>query len=280
MMCIVAMGLQFRLMNIPQEQFRITIDAFDGPLDLLLYLVRRAEVDIHDIPIAQITDEYLEVLRDAAAVDVEMAGEFLVMAATLIEIKSRSLVPPDQAAEDDESQSEDEPAVDPRGDLIRQLLAFQQFRTASEQLESLRISFALRFETSVGISKLSGVEPEPALDLDDVHILDLSDAYEHIASSIDFTCLGEHHVAFDDIPIELCQEDLLDRLARVDNKRLSLQDTFEGLTLQERVGMFLATLELVRTRRVTVQQDEFIGSIFVELIPDVVTDDELNVEAH
>ena len=125
MMCIVAMGLQFRLMNIPQEQFRITIDAFDGPLDLLLYLVRRAEVDIHDIPIAQITDEYLEVLRDAAAVDVEMAGEFLVMAATLIEIKSRSLVPPDQAAEDDESQSEDEPAVDPRGDLIRQLLAFQ-----------------------------------------------------------------------------------------------------------------------------------------------------------
>ena len=74
MMCIVAMGLQFRLMNIPQEQFRITIDAFDGPLDLLLYLVRRAEVDIHDIPIAQITDEYLEVLRDAAAVDVEIGA--------------------------------------------------------------------------------------------------------------------------------------------------------------------------------------------------------------
>ena len=109
---------------------------------------------------------------------------------------------------------------------------------------------------------------------------DLSDAYEHIASSIDFTCLGEHHVAFDDIPIELCQEELLDRLTRVDNKCLSLQETFEGLTLQERVGMFLATLELVRTRRVTVQQDDLIGSIFVELIPDVVTDDELNVEAH
>jgi chromatin segregation and condensation protein Rec8/ScpA/Scc1 (kleisin family) len=93
MMRIVALRLLFRPMNMPQEQFRITIDAFDGPLDLLLYLVRRAEVDIHDIRISQITEEYLQVLRDGVSVDVEMAGEFLVMAATLIEIKSRSLVP-------------------------------------------------------------------------------------------------------------------------------------------------------------------------------------------
>jgi segregation and condensation protein A len=266
-------------MSLPQEQFRITIDAFDGPLDLLLYLVRRAEVDIHDIPIAEIADDYLEVLRIGSSVDVEMAGEFLVMAATLIEIKSRSLVPPEQVAEDDEALESQDSTEDPRGDLIRQLLAFQRFRTASEHLETRRQSFALRSAVTVGISTLPEVEQEPILELDDVHILDLSDAYEHIASAIDFTKLGEHHVAIDDIPIELCQEDLIDRLSRNSEKQLTLQDTFDGLTFPERVGMFLATLELVRLRRVTVLQEEFSGSIVLSLLEDAVMDDESNAKA-
>jgi segregation and condensation protein A len=280
-MYIVAKGLQFRLMSLPQEQFRISLDAFDGPLDLLLYLVRRAEVDIHDIPIANITDEYLGVLRHSASVDVEMAGEFLVMAATLIEIKSRSLVPPEQVAEDEENAESPEAGVDPRSSLIRQLLAFQRFRTASEMLEAKRSAFSLQYEVVIGMSSIpEEVEEEHSLELDDVHILDLSDAYEHIASSIDFTSLGEHHIAFDDIPIELCQEDLLDRLQRSHDKKLTLETTFEGLSLLERVGMFLATLELVRIRRVTVLQEGQVGSIIISLLADDVTDDELNFEEH
>ncbi len=280
MMCIVPMRVQFRLMNMPQEQFRISIEAFDGPLDLLLYLVRRSEVDIHDIPIAKITDEYLEILRHSTSVDVEMAGEFLVMAATLIEIKSRSLVPQSQIDEDEVDQESYDDSSDPRGDLIRQLLAFQRFRTASEQLDIRRASFALRFEATIGIQKENEINEEHSLELDDIHILDLSDAYEHIASAIDFTRLGEHHVAFDDIPIELCQEDLVDRLARSSEKHITLQSTFEGLTLPERVGMFLATLELVRLRRITVQQDDQLGSITISLLKEEVTNDELNVGEH
>lgn len=271
MMRIVATRLQFIDMNIPQEQFRISIDAFDGPLDLLLYLVRRAEVDIHDIPIAQITDEYLQVLKDGVSVDVEMAGEFLVMAATLIEIKSRSLVPPEQAAEDDEIHETEESNADPRGDLIRQLLAFQRIRTASEQLEANRVSYSQKYRCSVGIVKIAEEQTEPSLELEDVHIIDLSEAYEHIASSIDFTRLGEHHVAFDDIPIELCQEDLIDRLNRQETKTLSLHSTFDGLSLAERIGMFLATLELVRMRKVTVTQQEHDESITIELLDESIS---------
>jgi len=267
-------------MHLPQEQFRISLEAFDGPLDLLLYLVRRAEVDIHDIPIAEITDDYLEILRHSASVDVEMAGEFLVMAATLIEIKSRSLVPPEQIEEDNQQDEAEDAPSDPKGDLIRQLLSYQRFRTASEQLEAKRLAFGLRFEAGVGILEVKDEEEEPSLELDDVHILDLSDAYEHIASSIDFTRIGEHHVAFDDIPIELCQEDLLDRLTRNAEKQITLQSTFEGLTQPERVGMFLATLELVRLRRVTVHQDDMLGSILVSLLEGDLTDGELNVEEH
>lgn len=274
MLCIVAMGLQCCVMSLPQEQFRISIEAFDGPLDLLLYLVRRAEVDIHAIPIAKITDEYLDILREAVSVDVEMAGEFLVMAATLIEIKSRSLVPPELIEEDDQQEAIDHPSSDPKEDLIRQLLAFQRFRTASELLESRRLSFMNRFDATIGMLKLPEIEEEPSLELDDVHLLDLSDAYEYIASSIDFTRLGEHHISFDDIPIEVCQEDLLEQLGRATNQKLTLQKTFEGLTITERVGMFLATLELVRLRRISVQQDDHQGSIIIVLIEQEPTGDE------
>jgi segregation and condensation protein A len=265
-------------MHIAQDQFRISIACFDGPLDLLLFLVRRAEVDIHNIPISQITDEYLEVLRHSATVDVEMAGEFLVMAATLIEIKSRALVPPELQVDNEQEQESEENNSDPKSDLIRQLLSFQRFRTASEHLESNRLSHALRYDISIGISTVPEVESEPSLELDDVHLLDLSDAYEHIASSIDFTRLGEHHVAFDDIPIELCQEDLIDRLQRNAEKKITLQSTFDGLLLAERVGMFLATLELVRLRQVSVFQEGADGSIMISLIDQSVTSDELSSE--
>ena len=182
--------------------------------------------------------------------------------------------PPEIAAEDDEREIDTDDPIDPRGNLIRQLLAFQRFRTASEHLESMRLSFMNSFMVSVGIQKVPEMDEEPSLDLDDVHLLDLSDAYEFIASSIDFARLGEHHIAFDDIPIEICQEDLLQQLSQTNEKKLTLQTAFQGLSLTERVGMFLATLELVRIRRITVQQDDYQGHIMIALLEDVIIDGE------
>ena len=256
-------------MSLSQEQFRITIDAFDGPLDLLLYLVKRAEVDIYDIPIAQIADDYLEVLRTSAAIDVEMAGEFLVMAATLIELKSRSLVPIEELKEADESDESDVDSADPKGDLIRQLLAYQRFRSAAEKLDEQKHAHALKYNVRVKTAVIEETVNEPALELDDVHIIDLADAYEHIASAIDFERMGEHHVAFDDVPIELCQEDILDRLNRSQSQKLTLQETFQGMQLQERIGMFLATLELVRLRQITIVQDDHFDSIIIKPVEEI-----------
>ena len=267
-------------MSLPQEQFRISIDAFDGPLDLLLYLVRRAEVDIHDIPISEITDEYLGVLRQSASVDVEMAGEFLVMAATLIEIKSRSLVPPEQALEDDQEHGKENQNEDPRGDLIRQLLSYQRFRTASELLEKRRNAFALRYKVQIGIPKQPTPDNEPSLELDDVHFIDLSDAYEHIATAIDFTQLDGHHIAFDDVPIELCQEELIERLNRSPDRSLTLLSAFSGLPLAERIGMFLATLELVRMQKVTVHQDDTVEGDIVIVLFEKPMSGEQSAQAH
>ncbi|MCH2147545.1 MAG: segregation/condensation protein A [Phycisphaerales bacterium] len=253
-------------MSFSQEQFRITIDAFDGPLDLLLYLVKRAEVDIYEIPIAQIADDYLEVLRTSAAIDVEMAGEFLVMAATLIELKSRSLVPVEKLSDINENDKIDADPTDPKDDLIRQLLAYQRFRTAAEKLDEQKNAHALKYNVKIKTAIIEEPSNEHALELDDVHIIDLADAYEHIASAIDFDRIGEHHVAFDDVPIELCQEDILDRLQRSQSRKLTLQETFRGMQLQERIGMFLATLELVRLRQITIIQDEHFDSIIIKPI--------------
>ena len=256
-------------MSLSQEQFRITIDSFDGPLDLLLYLVKRAEVDIYEIPIAQIADDYLEVLRTSAAIDVEMAGEFLVMAATLIELKSRSLVPIEKLNDDENVDETDCDPTDPKGDLIRQLLAYQRFRTAAEKLDEQKQAHALKYSVRVKTAVIEEPNNEPALEIDDVHIVDLADAYEHIASAIDFERIGEHRVAFDDVPIELCQEDILDRLNRSQARKLTLQETFQGMQLQERIGMFLATLELVRLRQITIVQDDHFDSIIIKPIENV-----------
>jgi len=253
---------------VTQDNYRISLDSFQGPLDLLLYLVRRAEVDIHDIPIATITDQYFAVIRQAERVDVELASEFLVMAATLVEIKSRVLAPADgdggsDGADGASSAAED--PTDPRHELIKQLLAYQRYRVASEELDMRRVLFEQRYPSRPAWQYFEPAEEdvEAELELDDVHVFDLSEAYERIAAAIDFARLGAHHVEFDDTPIELYEQDLLDRLEHTPEKRLTLQQTFEGQSQVQRIGLFLATLELTRVRRITVRQDDIDAEIII-----------------
>lgn len=272
-----------------QEDYQISIESFRGPLDLLLYLIRRAEVDVHDIPIAQITDQYFQFLRQLDEVDIDTAGEFLVMAATLVEIKSRTLAPPpkDSASADDSAIGLADvtgvESTDPRYELIQQLLAYQKYRIASDELEKRRIDFSQQYPRRPAPPKWNAVTAHSAddplsesqedstfveLELEDAHVLDLTEAYERIMASIDFAKLGDHKVEIDDTPIALHQEDLLDRLSRSDAHRLTLQHAFEGANTSQRVGLFMATLELVRLRRVTVTQPEIESPIELVLNED------------
>jgi len=237
-----------------QQDYRVTLAAFEGPLDLLLFLVRRAEVDLQDIPIAQITDQYLEILRQVQEVDldIEEAGEFLVMAATLIEIKSRAISPPEAA---DHEEEDGEAGVDPRDELIRQLLAYQRIRTAGEALLARRDEHHSRATVVIRGERQETSEPDFSLELEDVHCMDLAEAYERIAAAIDFRHLGDHVVELDDTPIALYEEDLVDRLQRRAGQALTLQDAFAGQLPAQRLGMFLAVLELVRCERVCFEQD-------------------------
>ncbi|MCZ6837379.1 MAG: segregation/condensation protein A [Planctomycetota bacterium] len=254
-----------------QEDYQITIDTFQGPLDLLLYLIRRAEVDILDIPIAAVTVQFLEFLKQLDYIDIDNAGDFLVMASSLVEIKSRSIAPPSESATGEGGNESGLDSADPRYELVQQLLAYQRYRIASDELEQRRLMFLQRYPILPDRKDRHRLEEyvEPIeLELDDLHILDLSENYERIVASIDFTKLGEHTVEIDDTPIALHQEDLLDRLEREPDHRLTLHIAYEGAGIGKRIGLFMATLELVRLRRVTVIQDDIDSPIELVLNTD------------
>ena len=262
---------------------RVELPAYAGPMDLLLYLVKRHEVDLGDIPMAELVNQFMAHLRTLQTIDVDRAGDFLVMAATLVEVKSRTLASHHQALRaerDAEAQAQGGPqtadeagelaaaaelgeSADPRRELVEQLLAYKRFRDAAHHLEDRADQWERRFGVHASPPAAppaanADADDEVELDLEDVNILDLSAAFGRVMESIGH--LGNHAVSYDDTPISLHADDIADRLARdgrVDGDRLGLTllEVFEGRSRSEMIGLFLATLELVRQRRVLVEQD-------------------------
>jgi len=262
------------------DGYRVHLDAFDGPLDLLLFLIRRAEVDVTDIPVSVIADQYMEHLRGIERIDIDLAGEFLVMAATLMEIKSRMLMPPDPDANAPRpaGDSRGDP-VDPRAELVRQLLDYKKYRDAADRLDEHRREWIERFPAArAGVhdeSMRRALEGLPDLDLDEANLDDLVRAFESVLEAVNFDRIGEHEVGVDDTPIELHAQDILDRLARDGRPgaadgpagpTLGLEQIFEGRTRGQMIGLFLAMLELVRQRRIGVTQGQSDGAISVVLL--------------
>jgi segregation and condensation protein A len=250
------------------ESYTVRLDSFQGPLDLLLYLIRRAEMDIHDIPVGTITEQYMAFLAEIDRIDMDAAGEFLLMAATLMEIKSRTLTPVVQSQQgvdgDGQGGGDAQPkaAEDPRGELVRQLLAYRRFRSAADELEHRFETWRERYGAGGAMVGREAIvqDEDRAIELEDLHIMDLVEAFNAITQSVDFSRLGEHRVVDDDTPIELHAADIVDRLERAglnsSESSLPLIALFEGRRRIEMIGLFLATLELVRNRRVAVEQDE------------------------
>ncbi len=242
------------------NDYRINLEIFSGPLDLLLYLVRREEVDIYDIPIARITEEYLKYVEMIKLFDVDLASEFLVMAATLMEIKSAMLLPAEQVQGETEAA-----ALDPRRELVRQLLEYKKFKDAANLLAAQAEYQHSKFpRTDNIITQLAG-QTEPQIDLDQASIWDLLGAFDTVMKSI-----GEYMDISriqDDTPIDLYQIEMLDRLQREGN--MTFERLFEGRTNRlVLIGMFLALLELVRNKLITAEQDDHGGAIYLRAITD------------
>ena len=240
--------------------YRVNLDIFAGPLDLLLYLVRKDEVDIYDIPIAKITDQYLGYIRMLKSLDIDLAGDFLVMAATLMHIKSAMLLP---KSEPDQLQTDE--LQDPRAELIRQLLEYKKFKDAANLLNDAADIHKERFPRPSTIVERLKPDDEPKIDLDQVSVWDLLEAFDSIMQATGAN-LDISHIK-DDTPIDLYQIEILNRLQT--EGPMSFERIFEaGANRAVMAGLFLALLELIREKLVWVDQPKPSAPILLRALTD------------
>lgn len=270
------------------EDYTVRLDQFQGPLDLLLYLARKAEVDLATLPLAAIADQYVEHLGGIEEIDIDLAGEFLVMAATLMELKSRLVSPaPPADVEQDPAAAvaarAEEDAPDLRTVLIHQLLAYKAYRDAADALERRGDEWRRRFAIAPAATDRAALREAvqrraDSIEIEDLGLYDIISAYEGVLERVDFDLLGAHHVVYeDDIPIEEHAADLVDRLAGF-GAPTPLQDFFRGRTRGQVVGLFVATLELVRRHRVRIDQRAQDGAFVLSLLPESDVDAEPDSE--
>lgn len=233
--------------------YKVKLEIFEGPLDLLLYLIKKNEVDIYNIPIAVITEQYLEYIEMMKTLNLDMAGEFLLMAATLVHIKSRMLLPPSEETEEEEGE-------DPRGELVRRLLEYQRYKDAASVLED-RIVLG-RDVFARGPLPLEGMEEE--VGLLDVSIFTLMEALKDVLERA---------------PKEVVVDVTVEKTTITDKINLIMEFLEEkggitfyslfptGVKRADIILTFLALLELVRMRMVKVYQSQMDGVIRV-YVPD------------
>ncbi len=229
------------------NDYKIRLDVFEGPLDLLLYLIKKDELNIYDIPIMKITHQYLDYINLMDDLNLDIAGEFLVMAATLMQIKSRMLLPPDPAGL--ETMEED-----PRAELVRRLLEYKAFKEAAERFRE--------FETKQsGVFGRFGSEPDyPDDDLGfiDVSLFDLLSAFQKVLQG--FPEEVPHEVLKDEYTVADKILDITEKLTR--EPRLRFSRLFRSAKNKlEAITTFLALLELVRQKTVLIEQGEQFGEI-------------------
>jgi segregation and condensation protein A len=227
--------------------FTVKLPRFEGPLDLLLHLIKRDEVDIYDIPIARITQEYLATLDLMKELDLEVAGEFLVMAATLIRIKVQMLLPRPALEEEEE--------LDPREELVRRLLEYRKFKEAAERLKEREEDRRRMFERGD-----VPVIPEDGVALVDVSLFDLLDGLRDVLRRL--SEVPVHQVELDEVSIE----EMMDRLrgALAADGRVLFKDLLSGVRSRlEAIVTFMALLELMRLGEAEARQEETFGDIWI-----------------
>jgi len=230
--------------------YRVKLEIFEGPLDLLLHLIKKDEVDIYDIPIARVTDQYLQYLELMQDMNLDVAGEYLVMAATLTHVKSRMLLPPSEA-------DSDEPEEDPRADLVQQLLEYQRYREVALALGGRPLLMRDVFQRE---PETPACDDEEGVRLRDVSVADLLEAFREVLER----SLREsfHEIVTEEVSVAECIDLVLRRL-EIDGP-LRFRDLFAGAPSRRRlVATFLAILELVRTQAVRARQEDEYGEILL-----------------
>ena len=239
--------------NTGDETCGVKLDVFEGPLDLLLFLIRRDEIDVYDIPIADVTRQFLEFVDMIQTLSLEPAGDFLVMAATLMKIKSRMLLPADPEADEEEA--------DPREELVRRLLEYQQFKEVANWLEDRQDSHRDHFYRGAALDTAELDEPEmdPLAASGSVSLFDLMAAFRTALAAAPKADYHEIH------QLEVTTEERMElvRNTLAERHRVPFSDLVAGLPRIVLIVTFIALLELIKTGRALARQSGSEGEIWV-----------------
>jgi segregation and condensation protein A len=233
-------------------EYQIELETFRGPMDLLLFLVKRNEVDICDIPIARIAEQFAEYLNVINTLDVEWAGDFLVMASTLMEIKSKMLLP--------RKETEQEEEADPRLQLVKQLMEYKTYRDAAQVLESQAEKHMLRLSRQpVDQPRKTALDKQP---IRSVELWDLVSAFGRLLRET--ASLQTRQIVMDETPIHVHMETIQHQLAG--QSPMSFREVFTPPHTRGRlIGLFLAILELVKGRMIVAEQSQPFAEITIRL---------------
>ncbi len=232
--------------------YKLRLDNFEGPIDLLLHLIRLNEMDIYDIPIATIADQYVEYLEMMRELDLDIASEFLLMAATLMEIKSRMLLP--TTPEDEESEE------DPRFELIEQILEYRKYKELSGHLDGRAQAESDLYRPT----HQEDVDTETDEPLLETSMFELLEAFKRVLEYATAETFSE--ISLDEVSVEEKIEELRDRLREKGN--MLLEEIFEGAvrTKSALIATFLALLELIRLKEAAARQQKQFGEIRIFLV--------------
>lgn len=265
-----------------QAGYQVALDVFEGPLDLLLHLVKKHELSILDIPISFVTEKYLEYLDAMAALDIDVAGEYLLMAATLCHIKSRELLPSSEPLESEEGEAgeggdgEEDAEVDPRADLIKRLLEYQKYKEAADQLGNRpvvgRNVWGRGAPTEEAVAE--GIDPDAIAPLAPFPVHKLIEAFDRVMRAAKVKVA--HNVLIDRLSVSQKIAELTDRLETESRFAFTSMFSFlkEGVERShddikhEAVVTLLALLEMAKLRLISVSQAEGDEEIYIERASD------------
>ncbi len=239
------------------EDYKVKLEVFEGPLDLLLYLIKRDEVDIYDISIERITKQYLSYIEAFQVLNIELAGEFIVMAANLLYIKSRTLLPVDQQMAEEDAEEED-----PRWELIRQLIEYKKFKEAAALLRDQETKQENLFARVPVTPDLAPVEN---ILVDEVGIFDLIHAFQKILKRLEKKPENLAEIFAENFTVS----DKIEHVLRITQSGVPVR--FEELFADaagrtEIVVTFLAMLELIRLKQLRVRQEGLCGEIWIDRV--------------
>ncbi|MGO4888274.1 segregation/condensation protein A [Anaerobacillus sp. MEB173] len=243
-------------------QYNVKLDAFEGPLDLLLHLVNKAEVDIYDIPVSTITDQYLSYIHTMQELKLDVASEYLVMAATLLAIKSKMLLPKQEEIIFDEELGIDDYEDDPRQELIERLVEYRKFKDAAEQLKEREKDRGLLYTRPVSDFSQYVVDEVQERPMMNVSIYDMLTAFQRLMQRKKNTSQTMTTVQRDDISIEARMGEILEELTYSKGSK-NFYDLFPHNDKGHMIVTFLAVLELMKNNSIFCDQEDNFADIMI-----------------